>query len=126
MNPDGSAGAITKLQTSRPLYHSDGLRAFGSNKLIMIEGEAKGFLDLITINGDNAQIDTVKSGCEGPVSLSQVGGTVHVLDTPLKYMFDANLRGKGPVSTAFAVNAPQLAFTLLEERLSIEEPRRVE
>ena len=98
MNPDGSAGAITKLQTSRPLYHSDGLRAFGSNKLLMIEGETKGFLDLITIYGDNAQIDTVKSGFEGPVSLSQVGGTVHVLDTPLNYMFDAKLRGKGPPS----------------------------
>ena len=79
INPDGSAGAITKLQTSRPLYHSDGLRAFSSNKLLMVEGETKGFLDLITISGDNAQIDTVKSGFEGPVSLWQVGGTVYVL-----------------------------------------------
>ena len=25
INADGSAGTITKLQTSRPLYHSDGL-----------------------------------------------------------------------------------------------------
>jgi len=41
VNPDGSAGTITKLQTSRPLYHSDGLRAFGPNKLIMVEGETK-------------------------------------------------------------------------------------
>ena len=34
MNADGSAGKITKLETSRPLYHSDGLKAFGPNKLI--------------------------------------------------------------------------------------------
>ena len=106
ISPDGSAGAITKLQTSRPLYHSDGLRAFSSNKLLLVEGETKGFLDLITISGDNAQIDTVKSGFEGPVSLWQVGGTVYVLDTPLKYMFDPKLKGMGPVSTAFAVKAP--------------------
>lgn len=106
-NPDGSAGAITKLQTSRPLYHSDGLRTFSSNKLMMVEGETKGFLDLITISGDNAQIDTVKSGFEGPVSLWQVGGTVYVLDTPLSYMFDPKLKGKGPAFTAFAVKAPQ-------------------
>ena len=33
VNPDGGAGTITKLQTSRPLYHSDGLRGFGPNKL---------------------------------------------------------------------------------------------
>jgi hypothetical protein len=31
--------------------HSDGLRAFGPNKLIMVEGETKGNLDLITIDG---------------------------------------------------------------------------
>jgi len=107
MNPDGSAGAITKLQTSRPLFHSDGLRAFGADKLLMVEGETKGFLDLITISGDKAQIDTVKDGFAGPVSLWQVGGTVYVLDTPLSYMFDPKLKGKGPPFTAFAVKAPE-------------------
>ena len=107
MNPDGSAGAITKLRTSRPLYHSDGLRAFAPNKLLMVEGETKGFLDLITLSGDKAEIDTVKDGFEGPVSLWQVGGTVYVLNTPLKYMFDPKLKGKGPPFTAFAVKAPE-------------------
>jgi sugar lactone lactonase YvrE len=107
VNPDGSAGAITKLQTSRPLYHSDGLRAFGANKLLMVEGETKGFLDVITVSGDKAQIDTVKDGFAGPVSLWQVGGTVYVLDTPLSFMFDPKLKGKGPPFTAFAVKAPQ-------------------
>jgi streptogramin lyase len=107
MNPDGSAGAITKLQTPRPLYHSDGLRAFGANKLLMVEGETKGFLDLITISGDSAQIDTVKGGFAGPVSLWQVGGTVYVLDTPLSYLFNPKLKGKGPPFTAFAVKAPE-------------------
>src|SRR5271155_1107688 len=107
MNPDGSAGAITKLQTSRPLFHSDGLRAFGADKLLMVEGETKGFLDLITISGDKAQIDTVKDGFAGPVSLWQVGGTVYVLDTPLSYLFDPKLKGTGPAFTAFAVKAPQ-------------------
>ena len=106
INPDGSAGAITKLQTSRPLYHSDGLRAFTSNKLLMVEGETRGFLDLITVEGDNAKVETIKEGFEGPVSLWQVGGAVYVLDTPLKYMFDPKLKGKGPISTAFAVQAP--------------------
>jgi sugar lactone lactonase YvrE len=106
INPDGSAGAITKLQTSRPLYHSDGLRAYGDNKLLMVEGETKGFLDLITISGDKAQIDTVKDGFEGPVSLWQNGDTVYVLNTPLNYMFDPKLKGNGPAFTAFAVRSP--------------------
>jgi len=107
MSPDGSSGAITKLQTSRSLYHSDGLRAFADNKLLMVEGETKGFLDLITISGDKAQIDTVKGGIEGPVSLWQIGDTVYVLNTPLSYMFDPKLKGKGPPFTALAVKAPQ-------------------
>ena len=65
------------------------------------------FLDLITVSGYNAQIDTVKDGFAGPVSLWQVGGTVYVLDTPLTYIFDPKQKGKGPAFTAFAVKTPQ-------------------
>ena len=105
MNSDGSAGAVTKLKTSRPLFHSDGLRAYG-DKLLMVEGETKGFLDLITLSGDDAQVDAVKSGFAGPVSLWQVGDTVYVLDVPLSYLFNPALKGKGPLGKAIAVKAP--------------------
>ena len=84
VNADRSPGKITKLQTSRPLYHSDGLRAFG-NKLIMVEGETKGNLDLVSVDGDNAKIETIKDGFDGPVSLVQVGDTIYVLDAPLRF-----------------------------------------
>ena len=65
-------------QTSRPLYHSDGLRAYRSDRLLMVEGETKGNLDLITLSGDAANIETLKGGFEGPVSLAQVGDTVYL------------------------------------------------
>ncbi|MBV8592361.1 MAG: hypothetical protein JO212_20270 [Acetobacteraceae bacterium] len=108
VNPDGSAGTITKLQTSRPLYHSDGLRAYGPGKLLMVEGETKGNLDLISISGDTANIETIKGGFEGPVSLAQVNDTVYVLDVPLKYLFDPNMKKqKPPPFTAFAVKMAQ-------------------
>jgi sugar lactone lactonase YvrE len=109
INADGSAGTITKLQTSRPLYHSDGLRAFGPNKLIMVEGETKGNLDLITIDGDNAKIETIKGGFDGPVSLVQVGDQIYVLDVPLRYLLGQEAKDKKapPPFTAFAVKAPQ-------------------
>jgi sugar lactone lactonase YvrE len=94
--PDGSAGAVTKLQTSRPLYHSDGLRAYGPDRLLMVEGETKGTLDMIAVSGDAAKIDTIKGGFEGPVSLAQVGDTVYVLDVPLKYLFDPNMKSQTP------------------------------
>jgi sugar lactone lactonase YvrE len=108
LNNDGSAGAITKLQTSRPLYHSDGLRAFGPNKLIMVEGETKGLLDLITVSGDSAKIETLKDGFDGLVSLVQVGDTIYVMDTPLRYLLNPEWKTKTPPPfTAFAVKAPQ-------------------
>lgn len=96
VNPDGSAGTITKLQTSRPLFHSDGMRAFGPDKLLMVEGETKGNLDLITISGDSAKIDTIKAGFEGPVAVAQVGDTAFVLDVPLKYLFDPEMKKRTP------------------------------
>ena len=109
MNADGSAGKITKLQTSRPLYHSDGLRAFGPNKLIMVEGETKGNLDLITVDGDNANIETIKDGFDGPVSLAQVGDQIYVLDVPLRYLLGQEAKDKKtpPPFKASAVPAPK-------------------
>lgn len=109
VNADGSAGAITKLTTSRPLYHSDGLRAFGPNKLIMVEGETKGNLDLITIDGDNAKIETIKNGFDGPVSLAQVGDQIYVLDAPLRYLLGPEAKEKKtpPPFKAIAVPAPK-------------------
>ena len=109
MNTDGSAGTITKLQTSRPLYHSDGLRAFGPNKLIMVEGETKGNLDLITIDGDNAKIETIKDGFDRPVSLVQVGDQIYVLDAPLRYLLGQEAKDKKtpPPFKASTVPAPK-------------------
>jgi sugar lactone lactonase YvrE len=108
VKPDGSAGAITKLQTSRPLFHSDGLRAAGANQLLMVEGETKGNLDLISVSGDTATVKTIKAGFEGPVALAQVGETIYVLDVPLKYLFDPKAKTqKPPPFTAFAVKQPQ-------------------
>ncbi len=109
VNADDSPGTITKLQTSRPLYHSDGLRAFGPNMLIQVEGETKGNLDLITIDGDNAKIETIRDGFDGPVSLAQVGDQIYVLDVPLRYLLGQEAKDKKapPPFKATAVRAPK-------------------
>ena len=96
IKPDGSAGKVTKLQTSHKLYHSDGMRKFGPHSFLMVEGEKVSTLDLVTISGDSAKVDTVKGGFDGPVGVTRVGGVAYVLDNPLRYMFDAEL-GKNPV-----------------------------
>jgi sugar lactone lactonase YvrE len=96
VNPDGSAGTITKLQTSRPLFHSDGMRPFGPDKLLMVEGETKGNLDVVTVTGNSAKIDTIKDGFEGPVAAAQVRDVVYVLDVPLKYLFVPSMKSHQP------------------------------
>ncbi len=96
VKPDGSAGTVTKLQTSRSLYHSDGLRAFGPNQLLMIEGAGKGNLDLVTVTGDKAQIDTIKGGFESPVAVTQIGDVAYVLDVSLSYLLDPKLKSQKP------------------------------
>ena len=104
---DGSAGGITKLETSRKLYHSDGLRRFGPHSLIMVEGETIGTLDLITISGDSAKVETIQGGFDGPVSLVQVGNVAYVLDCPLRFLFNPDLNNKpGPPIRAIPVKLP--------------------
>jgi sugar lactone lactonase YvrE len=107
MRPDGSPGTVTKLNTSLPLYHSDGLRPYGGDKLLMVEGEGVGRLDLITISGNDAKIDVVRGGFLGPVSVTPVGNIAYVMDTPLKYLFEADYKTKTPPPfTAYAVKLP--------------------
>src|SRR6185436_10200877 len=62
VNKDGSAGKITKLETSRPLMGPDGMRSVGSRTMLLVEG---GRLDEVTINGDKAEIKVLKDGMTG-------------------------------------------------------------
>ena len=100
-------GAVTKLDTSRKLYHSDGMRKFGGHSLIQVEGETIGTLDLITISGDSAKVETVQGGFDGPVSLVQVGDVAYVLDDPLRFLVNPDFAKKvGPPVRAIPVKLP--------------------
>ena len=75
--------------------------------MIMVEGEKVGTLDLITISGNSAKIETVQGGFDGPVSLVQVGDVAYVLDDPLRYLFDPELSKKPlPPVRAIPVKLP--------------------
>jgi sugar lactone lactonase YvrE len=89
---DGKAGAVTELKPSRPIDHADGLRGFGDG-FLMIEGNGK--LDKVTVNGDVAEIITIKDGFAEPVSVTQVGDTAWVAEGKLSYIVGPN-KGKDP------------------------------
>jgi sugar lactone lactonase YvrE len=84
---DGKAGTVSALKTSRPLDHADAMRAFGDNFLLI---EGAGRLDMVTIKGDEAEIETVKDGFAEPVSVTQVGNTAWVAEGKLSYIIGDN------------------------------------
>ena len=92
---DGSAGAITKLETSRPLMGPDGMRSVGKKTLLLVEG---GRLDEVTINGDNpnrAEIKVLKEGMTGITAVTLTGGNAYVVEAKLNLRNDAT-KDPGP------------------------------
>lgn len=94
VNRDSSAGQVTELQTSRRLDRPDALRRLGTNTLLMIEGGGR--LDMVTVQGGQAQIHTIKGGYDVPTSVVQVGSTAWVLEGQLDHLFDPKLGKPAP------------------------------
>lgn len=94
VTPAGDAGEITALTTSRPLTLPDGLRRYGDLTFLMVEGG--GTLDLVTVEGDTARIETLEAGLAGPVGVTRVGDTAWVAEGQLDHLFDPALVDKQP------------------------------
>jgi sugar lactone lactonase YvrE len=91
VNKDGSAGAIVKLDPSRPLQGPDGMRSVGKT-LLLVEG---GRLDEVTINGTKADVKVLKEGMTGITAVTLVGGTAYVSEARLNLMNDTS-KDPGP------------------------------
>src|SRR5580765_2063551 len=89
---DGSAGAITKLETSRPLMGPDGMRSVGKKTLLLVEG---GRLDEVTINGNKAEIKVLKDGMTGITAVTLTGGNAYVVEAKLNLRADTT-KDPGP------------------------------
>jgi glucose/arabinose dehydrogenase/mono/diheme cytochrome c family protein len=108
IDSDGKAGTISEVLLSRPIDRPDGMRRFGRNSLLLIEGGGIGRLARLTISGDTAEIKTLKEGFpDGPVSVAVVGTTGYVLEGQLKTLFgsDPTATSKPFHATAVAVGA---------------------
>jgi hypothetical protein len=108
IDSDGSAGTISEVLLSRPIDRPDGMRRFGKNSLLLIEGGGVGRLSRLNITGDTAELKTLKEGFpDGPVSVAVVGTTGYVLEGQLKTLFgaDPTATSKPFHATAVAVGA---------------------
>jgi len=93
VNADGASGAITKLETPRPLSQPDGMRSVGPRTMLMIEGAGR--LDEVTINGDKADVKTLREGLTGPTAVTLAGGTAYVAEGRLSLRNDPS-KDPGP------------------------------
>lgn len=79
---DGTAGSTNALKTSRPLDRPDGMRRLNANQFVLAEG-GPGSINLLTINGDTAHVQIIRSGLIGPAGVTVVGSTVWALESKL-------------------------------------------
>lgn len=77
IGPDGKAGAITELNLSKPISRPDGMRFLEKDTFLLAEGAGRA--DRVTIHGDNAIVEVLKEGLEGPRAVALTGDTVWVL-----------------------------------------------
>jgi sugar lactone lactonase YvrE len=92
----GKSGTVVEVQLDRPIDHPDGMRTFGKNSVLVVEGGSGGRLSRVDLTGDTGKVTTIKEGYpDGPVAVTVVGTTGYVLegqimamrsapDTPLK------------------------------------------
>lgn len=91
---DGRAGAVTKLETSRPLQQADALRPIAGNSFALVEGAGR--IDRVTIEGDKALIEPLRSGLAGPTGVDVRDGVAWFVQGQLSYVFDPAKRGQTP------------------------------
>ena len=82
IQPDGTAGPLTKIETSILFTRPDGLRTAGVNKMLQAEGQGR--LTEITITGNRADVRVLKEGLTGATAVTQVGDTAFVLAERLR------------------------------------------
>jgi streptogramin lyase len=79
---DGKAAAPVRLETSRPIVRPDGMRTVGPNTMLLVEGD--GHLDEVTVQGNRAEIKTLKDGFMGTTAVTIVGDQAFVLEGRVK------------------------------------------
>ena len=89
INKDGSAGKPLEIKTDKPISRPDGMRAFGKNGVLIIEGGDGGKLEHIRFDRDllEGKVELIKQGYpDGPVAVAVVGNTAYVAESQFAAM----------------------------------------
>ncbi len=93
LNDDGSFKDMKELNLSREIVGPDGMRAIGPNQLILAENGG-GKMDVVTVDGDNATIETLKEGLEGTPAVTVTRGKGWIIEGQFDLMRDENAVAK--------------------------------
>jgi Fe-S cluster assembly iron-binding protein IscA len=96
VKPDGTAGLATMLELSQPIDGPDGMRTMADGRVILAENRS-GKIDIVTVDGDKAKIETIKDGFKfTPTAVTVVGDTAWALEAKFAYLNDPALKDKDP------------------------------
>jgi sugar lactone lactonase YvrE len=84
---DGSAGAVTLIQTSQELRRPDGLKVIGPNTLATAEGGAGG-MSIINVEGDRASVRRIPAGLDGVTTFAFYQGSAWVVEGQSDHFWD--------------------------------------
>lgn len=106
----GKAGMATEIKLDRAIERPDGMRSFGKDSLLVVEGGGGGRLSRVVVKGDAGAVTTLKEGYpDGPVAVTVVGTTGYVLEGQLGALrgpADPNAKAKPFHATAVTVGKP--------------------
>lgn len=91
----GRPPQFTQLRVSQKMGGPDGLRHIGGNRFLQAEGSS-GRATLVTVKGDEAQIQVLRDGLNSSPGITLIGNTVYVVEGRIQYLFNPELRGKDP------------------------------
>jgi sugar lactone lactonase YvrE len=95
LTADPAAPGLTLLKASREMGGPDGLRPIGGNRFLQAEGTA-GRITLVSIEGDNANIQVLRDGLKSTPSVTLAGDTVYTAEGKIDYLINPQLRGQDP------------------------------
>jgi sugar lactone lactonase YvrE len=110
IGPGGNAASISEVKLNRPILEPDGMRAFDTDSVLLVESGGPGRLSKLTIHGNTGEVATLKDGYpQGPVSVTVLGTTAYVVEGQLNLLFDKGTENRPTQpfhATAVAVGAP--------------------
>ena len=87
IEPDGSAGVVTPIQTSQELRRPDGLKVIGPNTLATAEGGAGG-MSVLSVEGNSAHVRRVPAGLDGVSTFAFYQGQAWVVEGQSDHFWD--------------------------------------